>query len=256
MMIVTIVLFLVFIGGQCFTIVHNSAACRRRSLSRQCSESTKRTRTSSSLLFARGRSRKDLKDLLSIEDDGSAGDGGNTKTRVEREDAGAASSRRERSREKKLKNAAARSVEAKKLSRILELVGEKERDLGAIRAAVDDLKEAGASDGSIKTLVKAKTLVDYDLAFATDNDSVSFIGSGLHKVPLARMDFFFLTLGQGNLLIREVIRCVRLGPFQPAFFGSRWPFFFTNNIPLLRRTTRAPWQDPGPLPYGVEHSHR
>ena len=63
----------------------------------------------------------------------------------------------------------------------------------------------------MRVLSGGKKSLDYGLAFAWDDDAVSYVGTGLHKVPLARLDYMFLTLGQAKVLVREVIRII--GPF-------------------------------------------
>jgi hypothetical protein len=79
-----------------------------------------------------------------------------------------------------------------------------------IKSAVDELRMLNSAQ-SLRTIVGGQNLADYQLSFAWDDSAVSYVGTGLHKVPLARLDYFFLTLGKGRLLMREVIRII--GPF-------------------------------------------
>lgn len=53
---------------------------------------------------------------------------------------------------------------------------------------------------------------DYRLAWVGSDDALCHLGTGLHKVPLARLEEVFLSLLGGNrVLLQEVIRI--LGPF-------------------------------------------
>ena len=87
---------------------------------------------------------------------------------------------------------------------------QKKRDLEMIKSAVDELRKLNSAQ-SLRSIVGSQNLAEYQLSFAWDDSAVSFVGTGLHKVPLARLDYFFMTLGKGRLLMREVIRII--GPF-------------------------------------------
>lgn len=61
-------------------------------------------------------------------------------------------------------------------------------------------------------LLKGGGRHDYRLAWVGSDDAVSHIGTGLHKVPLARLQEVFLSFpGRNQVLLQEVIRI--LGPF-------------------------------------------
>jgi hypothetical protein len=61
-------------------------------------------------------------------------------------------------------------------------------------------------------LVATNQRRDYRLAWVGSDDSVTHIGTGLHKVPLARLQEVFLSFpGRNRVLLQEVIRI--LGPF-------------------------------------------
>ena len=67
------------------------------------------------------------------------------------------------------------------------------------------------SAGTISSSNK-KLRTDYRLAWVGSDDAVSHIGTGLHKVPLARLQEVFLSLpGRNRVELLEVIRV--LGPF-------------------------------------------
>ena len=87
----------------------------------------------------------------------------------------------------------------------------KGRDMAEIKAKIASLV-ALSGDSNLRVLAAGKTEHSYGLTFAWDDDAVTRIGTGLHKVPLARMDQMFMTLqSQGGLLLQEVIRII--GPF-------------------------------------------
>ena len=64
----------------------------------------------------------------------------------------------------------------------------------------------------LRQLTASAKQVDYRLAWVGGDDSLSYIGTGLHKVPLARMQEVFLTCqGRNRIEMLEVIRII--GPF-------------------------------------------
>ena len=63
---------------------------------------------------------------------------------------------------------------------------------------------------------KASVSLDYTLAWVGSDDAICHVGTGLHKVPLARLQDIFLTVGNVGVTnnawrMMEVIRI--LGPF-------------------------------------------
>lgn len=107
---------------------------------------------------------------------------------------------------------------------------EKERDQAVLRIItnIEEILEEKASLGDIlnsirpllritggkqlRQLTASAKQVDYRLAWVGGDDSLSYIGTGLHKVPLARMQEVFLTCqGRNRIEILEVIRII--GPF-------------------------------------------
>ena len=78
--------------------------------------------------------------------------------------------------------------------------------LGAIRPLID------LSSDNLRVLTAGAKQLDYRLAWVGGDDCLVHIGTGLHKVPLARMQEVFLTLkGRNRIELLEVIRI--LGPF-------------------------------------------
>lgn len=104
-------------------------------------------------------------------------------------------------------------VEAERIAEgLLEKCGESKRDMGEISAAIENLRSLST------TLRPAQSLDlndDWRLVFANDDDAMCAVGTGLHKLPLTRMQDFFLTLSGSSSLRRiqaiEVLRV--LGPF-------------------------------------------
>lgn len=69
-----------------------------------------------------------------------------------------------------------------------------------------------AGGKQLRRLTASAKQVDYRLAWVGGDDSLSHIGTGLHKVPLARMQEVFLTCqGRNRIELLEVIRII--GPF-------------------------------------------
>lgn len=151
------------------------------------------------LLAKKGRLQKSLSDMNE-----------SSNNAVVRSAAGRGASRREKSEVRNSMSAAERKAEKSLVDKIMTLVGESKRDLTLIQAAVDELQRLNSAQ-SLRTIINGRNAADYQLSFAWDDSAVSFIGTGLHKVPLARLDYFFLTLSQGNVFMREVIRII--GPF-------------------------------------------
>merc|ERR1711957_148476 len=74
------------------------------------------------------------------------------------------------------------------------------------------------TDGGVltKTFIQTKSSYDYNLAWVGSDEAICHVGTGLHKVPLARLQDVFLTVGNFGLKSKcwrmmEVIRI--LGPF-------------------------------------------
>ncbi|CAJ1939157.1 unnamed protein product [Cylindrotheca closterium] len=95
----------------------------------------------------------------------------------------------------------------------LEEALEENGNLEGILSAVRGLVQLGDdSNTSLKTLLSTKTRSDYRLAWVGGDDAVCHLGTGLHKVPLARLQEVFLScMGRNRIEVSEVIRI--LGPF-------------------------------------------
>lgn len=63
----------------------------------------------------------------------------------------------------------------------------------------------------LKGLTAGQKLRDYRMVWAGSDDAICHLGTGLHNVPLARLEEIFLTLGKKRIEVKEVIRI--LGPF-------------------------------------------
>ena len=63
----------------------------------------------------------------------------------------------------------------------------------------------------LKGLTSGQKLRDYRMVWAGSDDAICHLGTGLHNVPLARLEEVFLTLGKKRIEVKEVIRII--GPF-------------------------------------------
>lgn len=109
--------------------------------------------------------------------------------------------------EQRLDAVAADGPRDEKAQKVLDLCSEENRDFEAIDAAVAELatlpavaSPAVASQG------------DWRLVWAKSDEGVGFVGTGLHRVPLANLEEQFLSLkADRSCALTEVIRV--LGPF-------------------------------------------
>ncbi|GMH82766.1 hypothetical protein TrVE_jg11619 [Triparma verrucosa] len=123
--------------------------------------------------------------------------------------ASASSSRREKSKERQRQSAAVFKQEKLIIDSILEIVAAPKRDLPSLNAAVSSLTTLPSNP--FKVLTSSSSPLIYTVAFAYDDTSLSHVGTGLHNVPLARLDAMYLTLKANTVTIQEVIRII--GPF-------------------------------------------
>lgn len=95
----------------------------------------------------------------------------------------------------------------------LEETFEENGNLEGIIAAVRGLVQLGDGNSvGLKSLLNSKARSDYRLAWVGGDDAICHLGTGLHKVPLARLQEVFLTfMGRNRIEVSEVIRI--LGPF-------------------------------------------
>ncbi|GMH64736.1 hypothetical protein TrLO_g1039 [Triparma laevis f. longispina] len=157
-------------------------------------------RPTTSLSARRGKLSKELQDITSSSSSSSKA---NSVT------PSSSSTRREKSAERQRQSSEVFKKEKLIIAEILELVESPKRDLPSIFSSINSLKNLPSQ--SLRVITSSSTLKDYTVAFAQNDDAVSHIGTGLHKVPLARLDAMYLTLGKNLLTIREVIRII--GPF-------------------------------------------
>ena len=89
----------------------------------------------------------------------------------------------------------------------------KQKDLNAILNPVRELVSLGSATEQFRTLTAgSKETNNYRLAWVGGDDAISHVGTGLHKVPLARLQEVFLSLpGRNRVQLLEVIRVI--GPF-------------------------------------------
>lgn len=78
--------------------------------------------------------------------------------------------------------------------------------LGRVRQVLD------MPSGNLKQLSASANRQDFRLAWVGSDEAICHVGTGLHKVPLARLQEVFLSFkGQNRVEVQEVIRI--LGPF-------------------------------------------
>jgi hypothetical protein len=93
---------------------------------------------------------------------------------------------------------------------VLEEALEEAGNLPGILSAVQGLLTLPS--GSLRMLLATQRRHNYRLAWVGSDDAVCHVGTGLHKVPLARLqEVFFNCLGKNRIEVLEVIRI--LGPF-------------------------------------------
>jgi len=128
--------------------------------------------------------------------------------------------RRPSKSERRQKQTAKKAIDAQrdaKIEAVLdELQGVLEERTGNVRdilTVVEKLLEIPSDNsGDLRRLLSAKDRSDYRLAWVGSDDAICHLGTGLHKVPLARMQEVFMnSLGRNKIEILEVISLI--GPF-------------------------------------------
>eukprot|EP00550_Attheya_septentrionalis_P003774 CAMPEP_0198282488 /NCGR_PEP_ID=MMETSP1449-20131203/2288_1 /TAXON_ID=420275 /ORGANISM="Attheya septentrionalis, Strain CCMP2084" /LENGTH=365 /DNA_ID=CAMNT_0043978753 /DNA_START=54 /DNA_END=1151 /DNA_ORIENTATION=- len=84
------------------------------------------------------------------------------------------------------------------------------RDLDSILGKLKELSQLEGATRGLRVLAAGEN-VDYRMAWVGSDDAVCHVGTGLHKVPLARLQDVFMTVGKNRVEVFEVIRI--LGPF-------------------------------------------
>ena len=117
----------------------------------------------------------------------------------------------------RIKQSARKAVEEARDERVEAWVKEFKQLLEEGKPTVDDLlaridQLVQLPTGNFKQLSASATQQDFRLAWVGSDEAVTHIGTGLHKVPLARLQEVFLSfIGRNRIEIQEVIRI--LGPF-------------------------------------------
>lgn len=99
------------------------------------------------------------------------------------------------------------------LDELQEVLGERTGNVRDILTVVEKLMKIPSNDNNdLRRLLSARDRSDYRLAWVGSDDAICHVGTGLHKVPLARMQEVFMNcLGKNQIEILEVISLI--GPF-------------------------------------------
>lgn len=99
------------------------------------------------------------------------------------------------------------------LDKLDEVLEERTGKVSDILTVVEELLEIPSNDNAdIRRLLSAKDRSDFRLAWVGSDEALCHVGTGLHKVPLARMQEVFMNcLGRNKIEILEVISII--GPF-------------------------------------------
>lgn len=122
------------------------------------------------------------------------------------------SERRTKQAERKVEEASQLNKETTLLKRLEFLLEqEKNRDIPEIISTVRELIRNGSSRSNMRLLSSSKQPKDFRMLWAGSDIALTHFGTGLHKVPLARLQEVFMTLSKSKIEVGEVIRI--LGPF-------------------------------------------
>lgn len=99
------------------------------------------------------------------------------------------------------------------LDKLEEVLGERTGNVRDILTIVEELLDIPSNNSNdLRRLLSARDRSDYRLAWAGGDEAICHIGTGLHKVPLARMQEVFMNcLGKNKIEVLEVISV--FGPF-------------------------------------------
>mmetsp|Transcript_2712 Transcript_2712/g.5820 ORF Transcript_2712/g.5820 Transcript_2712/m.5820 type:complete len:394 (+) Transcript_2712:198-1379(+) len=86
-----------------------------------------------------------------------------------------------------------------------------EYDMTYVLDKIQTLIDNPNPNTGLRVLTAGQKLRDYRMVWAGSDDAICHLGTGLHNVPLARLEEIFLTLGKKRIEVKEVIRI--LGPF-------------------------------------------
>lgn len=133
------------------------------------------------------------------------------------------SPRRERQARRQKEDGIRRTALTAQISSVRDLLSENDLSVPTLLSSLSRIvREFGAPDDPERRRSEARTFfqtgsaLDYTLAWVGSDDAICHVGTGLHNVPLARLQDIFLTVGNiglkgGSWRMMEVIRI--LGPF-------------------------------------------
>lgn len=129
------------------------------------------------------------------------------------------SGRRRRQSERRTAEEARRSEIRRVADALIDIAEEDDRDLDALLDCVRELAslDDGDADRSVavgsalKIVCGSNRRANYRMVWAGSDDAICHVGTGLHNVPLARLQEVFVTIGKNRMEMYEVVSI--LGPF-------------------------------------------
>lgn len=157
--------------------------------------------------------------MASQQQQGQQGDSDSTTatTTTTSSDADGKTTNKRNKKQPRVKQSARKEMEDFRDKRVDALVKQLEEALESGKPSIDDIlglvrQLLDLPTGNFKQLMASAQRQDFRLAWVGSDDAVSHVGTGLHKVPLARLQEVFLSFcGRNQVEIQEVIRV--LGPF-------------------------------------------
>ena len=146
------------------------------------------------------------------DDDNEVVGGGGGQNKKTRRSAKTKSDRRQKQSAKKVIDDARTARIDVVIDELVEVLGERTGNVRDILEVVEKLLKIPSDNNNMRRLLSAKSRSDYRLAWVGSDDALCHVGTGLHKVPLARMQEVFMNcLGRNRIEILEVISLI--GPF-------------------------------------------
>jgi len=125
-------------------------------------------------------------------------------------------SRRERSKQKEASDGLKQAKIDSALENIIELVQNNNLSIQDLLAQITALTQLSAPN-TLKSILNQTPLKDYTLAWVGSDEAICHLGTGLHNVPLARLQDIFLTIGRDGSGESNTVRLMEvisiLGPF-------------------------------------------
>jgi len=118
------------------------------------------------------------------------------------------SSRRSKQLVRKEENFKRNQIEKYLIENLQTLLEEKQVDINNFLSVIDDLTKNGPKDATMRTISSSKLEQAYKILWAGSDAAVCFLGTGLHNVPLAKLDELFMLFVKSNVEILEVIRLI------------------------------------------------